>query len=1282
MINRVMLAVAGVITMALPLAASDVKIWPLFYHAADPVTDVNRTELLWPLYVRERSPEYTAHQLLSFPQRYPSGYPHQFYLGWPLSGLRIGPDGHDAWLFPFLWSGEDYFTLFPLVWYGRHYCSLFPLFYYGHSGTDDHPRRTLNLALFQHNSWSDQGRTHTLWPLVWYRQYQGEWSKNRSIGVFPLFWNSQSASSNSTSRSASRSGHTLLLQGWRRHAVESSEGRVSSSTNSANWLFPLYYRSRDQHQTLSNGKTELNAKASTQVALSLRKSSSCSMVADDGKVTVISAESQRSVLPFWWAWDKQYHDTQSGGRMLFPFWWRSRLTLQGTLEQSASFLVPIGAHLYKKGVYETRNILGPILNRTENKVHDYVRYDGLFPFFSLTLGSSRSGGRFFPLAGTERELGKYSNFWYLFPLGWSCESQARPPYRAPSAQFWALHELERRPFVAAADCPDLGASRLTALYPLMWSRRTADVQSSAFLPFWYQRTSRQGATVSRDVTIPLLLGVHGTSRRDGVPVYSRHDYLLSLLAWGSGEDYRLHRLFPLWSYTRYGEHRDLAMLVPPFSRSAWNDPQRPGQHRSSEIAVPFSFLPWFYSRQYQDGTGTQSRSSWFFPFYKRTVEQSTERDVRKLSILWPLWNGEWERGETRIRGLGGTVNYFERDVNRFVEQRILYRLFTRRTRSWFTERELMPFYSSQTREDGNSYWKILGGLAGREVRDGRTYLRLLYLPIPTGAARPSNSGSSAEQQAVHADLALNYLQHGRYDRAAIEFTLAGNVRDDDLAFQMAAASAYLDADPESIGKELRSTVPSSLEPMTGKGRRDRQTLHTNLRQMAVRRFEAAIGLGGDAPELLRQMAVAYDDMGQQETALEKLAEAVRLRPSFALGMERLALLRMLGWDRRTDRFEPAGVRQEPLPSDVLAWRRQWIALLAELRRAYPGSPALCRIEAEGPASESDDAYGGWSPYHHAFMTGDPFSADMQRRLALFERGALLEADAEERTWIAGDAAGRHRRRGVASTARWHRWMGDDDAGAPARACATQAISLLNRQAESALDRKEYATVDPLSKRILELLPHACVLCDPTRNGSATATRMGAGGPVADSMQRLYRYYVTVLDDPVGYIALAENWIAGLCPHQQVAIEQSLKPLRLELQYLKNWQITGLGKTQVYRGAFYDRYVDLDTILGHPDRCTVTAECDIVTPAARDAVLRLGFDHRLKAELNGKEIFREKKRKIAVRDEFTVPVALLAGENLLRLSITDDKLAFGFFARLSDKDGLTMKDVEIRVPGHE
>ncbi len=57
------------------------------------------------------------------------------------------------------------------------------------------------------------------------------------------------------------------------------------------------------------------------------------------------------------------------------------------------------------------------------------------------------------------------------------------------------------------------------------------------------------------------------------------------------------------------------------------------------------------------------------------------------------------------------------------------------------------------------------------------------------------------------------------------------------------------------------------------------------------------------------------------------------------------------------------------------------------------------------------------------------------------------------------------------------------------------------------------------------------------------------------------------------------------------------------------------------------------------------------------------------------------RKIAVRDEYAVAVVLKAGENRLRLTVTDDKLAYGFFARLSSPSGELMKDVTV-VQGAE
>jgi hypothetical protein len=56
--------------------------------------------------------------------------------------------------------------------------------------------------------------------------------------------------------------------------------------------------------------------------------------------------------------------------------------------------------------------------------------------------------------------------------------------------------------------------------------------------------------------------------------------------------------------------------------------------------------------------------------------------------------------------------------------------------------------------------------------------------------------------------------------------------------------------------------------------------------------------------------------------------------------------------------------------------------------------------------------------------------------------------------------------------------------------------------------------------------------------------------------------------------------------------------------------------------------------------------------------------------------RGSNRKIAVRDEYRVPLVLKAGENRLRLTVADDTLAYGFFARLSSEAGEFMKDVTV------
>ncbi len=641
--------------------------------------------------------------------------------------------------------------------------------------------------------------------------------------------------------------------------------------------------------------------------------------------------------------------------------------------------------------------------------------------------------------------------------------------------------------------------------------------------------------------------------------------------------------------------------------------------------------------------------------------------MKKLSILWPLWNAEWENGEKRARTFGGLTSRYERDVNGFVEQRILYRVFTRRTRSWLSEHEFMPFYSQQSIEDGDSYRKFLGGLLGGETRGGRTYLRLLYAPIPMGKADAPNKRAHAKRQARHAALALNYLRHGRHDRAAIEFKLAGDARNDDRGFQLATGEAYLKAGPEAVSKELRSTIPSSLESLVGKrGYSDTTAVQQNLRKLAIQHFRRAIELGADEADTLRKIARAHADMKQYEPALQELAKSDELRPSFATAMDRLAVLAELRGVRLVGLYAPA---RQPRPQGKLAESagRKWRKLLAELRKRYPESPtlALCEAETVDWLQYCDDI----GDRYRCMSVRSALSESTEQALALYERGAQMRPGPDEKLWLAGRPAPRVLNSWPAPE---HVWRERKRTVRPSPICAARGIIILSRQASLLMDQEKLGEAEARLARIQKLMGRVCQNCDETDYADDVSYGLW------HAMDSLERLYVKKRNCPQTYLATAEEWVKPLCPRHKKILERLAAGVRIELQYLKQWRISPVAgrdfAAKIYRGKFFDRYVDLDAILGHPDHCKVAAECVLVSPDEREAVLRLGFDEKLSVELNGETVFRKRSRRVAVRDEFTVPIRLRKGENRLKLIVTDKTLGYGFFARLSDERGDFMDDV--------
>ena len=289
---------------------SDVKVWPIFYRASDPVTSRARTEVFWPFYVRESTSRYTANQILSFRQRYPRQYPKQFYLLWPLIGVRAG-HGHDAWLFPILWSGAD------AGGRERHH-ALFPLVYYGAKGKG----RTLNILLLQHNQWDRSSRLHALWPLFWLfdNRPDGEvW-----CGALPLFWVARHQVDKPDRSSRANSGGVLLLNWWYRSKSESrgGDGTVRKNSDVSDGLLPVFCRWRSNREKTSPRANTSHHEDGCWV-IPYWQSHDTSITTKSGAAPKRTAESRHVLFPFWWDWRGEKRGRIDSGCLLFPCWWRS-----------------------------------------------------------------------------------------------------------------------------------------------------------------------------------------------------------------------------------------------------------------------------------------------------------------------------------------------------------------------------------------------------------------------------------------------------------------------------------------------------------------------------------------------------------------------------------------------------------------------------------------------------------------------------------------------------------------------------------------------------------------------------------------------------------------------------------------------------------------------------------------------------------------------------------------------------------------------------------------------
>ena len=110
----------------------------------------------------------------------------------------------------------------------------------------------------------------------------------------------------------------------------------------------------------------------------------------------------------------------------------------------------------------------------------------------------------------------------------------------------------------------------------------------------------------------------------------------------------------------------------------------------------------------------------------------------------------------------------------------------------------------------------------------------------------------------------------------------------------------------------------------------------------------------------------------------------------------------------------------------------------------------------------------------------------------------------------------------------------------------------------------------------------------------------------------------------------------------------------------------------------DGYVDLDAMLRPNDECLGYAVTFVRSGEATEAALRIACDDGVKAWLNDRLVLSRNVRRPCTFDQDVVGVRLKRGWNKLLLKISEQKLDWGFRARLTKADGSPLRGVTGRA----
>ena len=134
--------------------------------------------------------------------------------------------------------------------------------------------------------------------------------------------------------------------------------------------------------------------------------------------------------------------------------------------------------------------------------------------------------------------------------------------------------------------------------------------------------------------------------------------------------------------------------------------------------------------------------------------------------------------------------------------------------------------------------------------------------------------------------------------------------------------------------------------------------------------------------------------------------------------------------------------------------------------------------------------------------------------------------------------------------------------------------------------------------------------------------------------------------------------------------------------------TEIDKTAKYEGlngnVHWQKSTD-DTLNGYisfgedVDWGVSYAFATVISPDEREVQFLYDGDDQSKVWVNGKVMFTNPEAHTAIMDRYTIPVTLKAGQNSILVKVCEEEGYWGFYLRITDKDGKPFEDLEIQNP---